>query len=217
MVTLDALAAGDADWLAGFLLGSSWPYHAGVIDEDEVADRLRQGYYDGPDVVTLIVSDGSRRIGLARVEDLDDDSPTFDLRIGAEHRGQGHGSAALRELTRWVFDTHDVERFEGTTRQDNVAMRSAFRSIGFVKEAHYRRGWPTPDGRLLDAIGYAMLRVDWETGTSTPVAWDDEPRDDGVPDGPSPTGWMTRALRPVPPRSVDATRHGRITQSSVTA
>jgi RimJ/RimL family protein N-acetyltransferase len=87
------------------------------------------------------------------VEDLHDPTPTFDLRIAAAPRGRGHGTAALRELAQWVFDTHDVERLEGTTRQDNVAMRRTFRAVGFVKEAHYRRGWPTHDGRLLDAVG----------------------------------------------------------------
>jgi hypothetical protein len=110
-----------------------------------------------------------------RVENLEDPTPTFDLRIAAAHRGRGHGTAALRELARWVFDTHDVERLEGTTRQDNVAMRRTFRAGGFVKEAHYRRGWPSRDGRLLDAVGYALLRTDWRGGTTTPVAWNGEP------------------------------------------
>jgi RimJ/RimL family protein N-acetyltransferase len=53
---------------------------------------------------------------------LEDPTPTFDLWIAAAHRGRGHGTAALRELARRVFDMHDVERLEGTTRQDNVAM-----------------------------------------------------------------------------------------------
>jgi len=54
--------------------------------------------------------------------------------------------------------------------------------VGFVKEAHYRRGWPTHDGRLLDAVGYALLRTDWRDGTTTPVDWNDEPE---AVDGPT--------------------------------
>jgi hypothetical protein len=54
-------------------------------------------------------------------------------------------------------------------------MRRTFRAGGFVKEAHYRRGWPTRDGRLLDAVGYALLSTDWRDGTTTPVDWNDEP------------------------------------------
>jgi hypothetical protein len=87
-----------------------------------------------------------------------------------------------------VFDTHAVERLEGTTRQDNVAMRRTFRAVGFVKEAHYRRGWPAPrrDGRLLDAVGYALLRTDWRDGTTTPVEWHDAPDALDGPAGCSP-------------------------------
>jgi RimJ/RimL family protein N-acetyltransferase len=175
MVRLEPMAAEHAAWLGEFLVGNSWPYHAGTVDRGVVAARLGQGYYGGPGRATLVVTDGATRVGMVRVEDLDDPSPTFDLRIAATHRGRGIGTAALWELARWVFETYDVERLEGTTRQDNVAMRRTFRAVGFVKEAHYRRGWPTPDGRLLDAVGYALLRVDWRDGTRTPVDWHDEP------------------------------------------
>jgi hypothetical protein len=38
-------------------------------------------------------------------------------------------------------------------------MRRTFLGVGFVKEAHYRCGWPDRDGRLHDAVGYALLRM----------------------------------------------------------
>jgi RimJ/RimL family protein N-acetyltransferase len=57
---------------------------------------------------------------------------------------------------------------------DNTAMRALFRANRFVKEAHYRQAWPDKDGVLHDAIGYAILRHDWLSGTVTPVNWDDE-------------------------------------------
>ena len=174
MVRLVPLAVEHVAWLGEFLVSHDWPFHAGTVDQDLVTERLRQGYYDGPGIATFVVTDGAQPVGLVRVEDLDDPTPTFDLRIAAAHRGRGHGAAALRELARWVFDTHDVERLEGVTRQDNVAMRRTFRAVGFVKEAHYRRGWPTRDGRLLDAVGYALLRTDWRDGTTSPVAFNDE-------------------------------------------
>jgi RimJ/RimL family protein N-acetyltransferase len=181
-VRLEPLAAEHATWLGEFLVSDDWPFHAGTVDRALVTARLRQGYYDGPGRATFLVTDGAQQVGVVRVEDLDDPTPTFDLRIAAAHRGRGHGTAALRELARWVFDAHDVERLEGTTRQDNVVMRRTFRAVGFVKEAHYRRGWPARDGRLVDAVGYALLRTDWRDGTTTPVDWDDEP--DTV-DGPT--------------------------------
>jgi RimJ/RimL family protein N-acetyltransferase len=45
---------------------------------------------------------------------------------------------------------------------------------GFVKEAHYRDGWPVAGGEPRASVGYAVLRRDHETGTTTPVPVDDE-------------------------------------------
>lgn len=44
-----------------------------------------------------------------------------------------------------------------------------------MKEAHYRDAWPGADGAVYDAAGYAILRRDWESGTTTVPHWDDEP------------------------------------------
>ena len=110
------------------------------------------------------------------LEDLDDDTPLFDLRLAEDVRGQGLGAPVLRALTRETFRRYPhVQRFEGVTRWDNVAMRRTFRRAGWVKEAHYRSAWPVPGGEPVDTIGYAMLRRDLEQGTTTPVPWDEEP------------------------------------------
>ena len=78
------------------------------------------------------------------------------------------------EVRRRVESGYHVQRVEATTRADNAAMRRALRRAGYAKEAHYRRAWPD-GGRVHDAVGYAVLRGDWETGVLTPVDWDDEP------------------------------------------
>jgi RimJ/RimL family protein N-acetyltransferase len=54
-------------------------------------------------------------------------------------------------------------------------MRRVFRNCGCVKEAHYRQAWPASGERFYDAVGYAILRTDWLSGTATPPEWDDEP------------------------------------------
>ena len=69
--------------------------------------------------------------------------------------------------------TMNVNRFEGQTREDNVAMRAVFLKSGWVKEAHYREGWPVDGGTPVASVAYAILRRDWENGTLTPVPWDD--------------------------------------------
>jgi RimJ/RimL family protein N-acetyltransferase len=96
------------------------------------------------------------------------------LRIAADHRGRGHGTAAVRWLTGTVFGGFpDATRIEGNTRHDNIPMRRTFAAAGYQKEARYREAWPGRDGLVHDSVGYAMLRRDWRDGTTTPVRWDD--------------------------------------------
>ncbi len=101
-------------------------------------------------------------------------SPLFDVRLAASHRGQGLGPLVVRAFTTLVFTRYpDVTHVEGQTREDDVTMRRTFVRAGFVKEAHYREAWPTFDAGPKAAIADATLRRDWETGTTTPVPWDD--------------------------------------------
>src|SRR5699024_5284407 len=117
---------------------------------------------------------GTQRIGLVVLEDLTDDAPLLDLRLSSEYRGKGLGVPVLRALTDRVFETMPrVRRFEGTTREDNVAMRKTFLRCKFVKEAHYRQGWPLEGGGALASVAYAILRDDWEAGTTTTFVWED--------------------------------------------
>lgn len=168
-------------WLVRFLVGDDWPFHAGTADEATVRQRLADGVYDGQHTAAfLLLAADEHVVGFARVDDLDDDTPELDLRLASAHRGRGLGTAAVRELSRWVFTATDASRFEGSTRQDNVAMRRAFVTAGFVKEAHHRAAWPAHDGSLRDTTVYALLRTDWEAGTTTPARWHDRPDIDGA-------------------------------------
>ncbi len=107
--------------------------------------------------------------------DLGDPTPMFDLRIAAASRGNGYGTETVRWLTSRIFSTWaDKERIEATTRADNWAMRAVLARCGYAKEAYYRQAWSSPKGAC-DAVGYAILRSDWSTGTTTPVSWGDEP------------------------------------------
>lgn len=165
----------DSDELVAFLTSHDWPFHAGGRpDATLVLDRVQSGYYDGDDVDTYWAMRDGERVGLVRLEDLDDDTPLFDVRIRSEDRGHGLGTQVVTWATGHLFTTcAHVRRVEATTRQDNVAMRHVLTRCGYVKEAHYRCAWPAPDGTVRDTVGYAILRTDWETGTTTPVQWDD--------------------------------------------
>jgi RimJ/RimL family protein N-acetyltransferase len=159
----------NADELVDFLTAEEWPFHgAPKPDPAKVRDQFGKGAYDD---AYWVVGDGAR-LGLVRLMDLDDGTPLFDLRVTAAARGRGVGEAAVRWLTAHVFTNYDTDRIEGTTRQDNHAMRRVFAKTGYVKEAHYREAWPSAEGPR-DSIGYAILRRDWATGTTTPVNWAD--------------------------------------------
>ncbi|MEV7546030.1 GNAT family N-acetyltransferase [Streptomyces sp. NPDC089915] len=176
-ITYEPFEPAHAERLAAFLSGDTWPFHgADVVGEAEARRWVAEGRYDGPDNRAFWITVAGERAGLIRLMDLCDPTPLFDLRIRAGYRGRGLGGAAVVWLTGYVFTGFpDVRRIEGTTRQDNAAMRRAFRRGGYVKEAHHRGAWPSSDGRLHDAVGYAVLRDDWISGTTTPADWDDEP------------------------------------------
>ncbi|MDH6129287.1 GNAT family protein [Kitasatospora sp. GP82] len=167
----------EADLLVDFLTRQSWPYHVfDSLSEELVRTNLAEGYYGSESTRTFWITDGKERVGLIRLEDLEGSTPMFDLRLAAEHCGRGIGGQSLGWLTRYLFTEFDeISRVEGTTRQDNTAMRRTFRSHGYVKEAHYRNAWPSSTGAVYDAIGYGILRRDWLSGSRTPVRWDDEP------------------------------------------
>jgi RimJ/RimL family protein N-acetyltransferase len=157
-----------ADDLAEFLLSSAWPFHAGVPTRTSVARQVADGYWDGPGARTFWI--GNK--GVVRLFDLDDGAPLFDLRIAERHRGRGLGSQAVEWLTDYLFTELPTNRIEATTRADNRAMRTILERHNYVLEACYRQTWPDLNGTLHDGVGYAVLRQDWATNTTTPVTWD---------------------------------------------
>jgi RimJ/RimL family protein N-acetyltransferase len=167
----------DRDTVIAFLTADEWPFHVRRRPTAEgVRAAIEAGAFDDEDHAAFWVVDGEQRVGLAVLEDLTDDTPLFDLRLAAAARGRGLGLAALRALTEHVFATRpQTVRFEGQTREDNVAMRRVFRRAGFVKEAHYREAWHVDGGTALASVGYGVLRRDWSSGSTTPLVWDDEP------------------------------------------
>ncbi|MGN9841510.1 GNAT family N-acetyltransferase [Nonomuraea sp. H19] len=174
-IEFSRISPGDAESLADFLAGEEWPYHAGTQDRETVRRRAAEGLYDDAETRTFWVLADGERAGLVKLQDLADDTPMFDLRVRHSWRGRGIGTQAVAWLTGYLFgELPAITRIEGTTRQDNHAMRAVFRKNGYAKESHYRESWPTPDGTCYDAVGYAILRRDWISGTVTLPNWADE-------------------------------------------
>lgn len=166
----------DREELVAFMTANEFPFHVGMRrSRDEVERSIVAGAFRDDDNDSYWVEHSDvGRIGVLRLEDLTEGTPMFDLRLGERMRGRGLGVEALRAATEHVFTTTpDVRRFEGQTREDNIAMRRTFLRCGFVKEAHYREGWPVSGGAPVASVAYAMLRRDWETGVTTTFTWED--------------------------------------------
>lgn len=166
----------DSEDLIAFLTSQDWPFHGhGRPDRERVLRGIESGFYESSNHRSFwALGPQGEKWGLIRLFDLDDipgGYPLFDLRIAESQRGQGLGFQAVKWLTSYLFETWpELQRVEGTTRVDNVAMRRAFVKSGYAKEGHYRKAW---DG--VDSIHYGILRQDWLSGGVTLVDWDDEP------------------------------------------
>ncbi|WP_425862707.1 GNAT family N-acetyltransferase [Arthrobacter sp. TWP1-1] len=171
-----SMTPADTDDVVTFLSSNRFPFHVQAAPEArDIRKSIEDGRFWNADTQGYWVVDGGIRIGLAALEDLQDEgAPLFDLRLEESSRGKGIGLAVVRALCNLVFTSMpEAMRLEGQTREDNIAMRKTFIRAGFLKEAHYRLAWPTNDGGHVASIAYAILRQDWESGTVTEFEWED--------------------------------------------
>ena len=154
----------DAQAVVEFLVGNEWPFHsASRLTLDGAA---AVNVFDG-DVATFWIREDGHSLGLVRLFDLDDvedGSPLFDLRIAEGHRGRGIGRQAVRWLTNHLFSTYPVlHRIEATTRHDNLPMQAVFAHCDYRLEGRLLEAWRNADGTRCDTLVYAILRSEHST------------------------------------------------------
>ncbi len=76
-----------------------------------------------------------------------------------EHRGQGHGTEAQRQLVDYLFSVLPIHRLEAATEVDNIAEQRALERVGFSREG-VRRAGRFRNGSWRDGVLYGMLRDD---------------------------------------------------------
>lgn len=168
----------DRQALVNFMTHHEFPFHGRPRPAaTDVEAAITAGAYRDEDNDSFWVEHSELgRVGFLRLEDLSDGAPLFDLRLDGSARGRGLGTEILRAATDHVFTTMpNVVRFEGQTREDNIAMRRTFVRCGWLKEAHYRDGWPVDGSAPVASVAYSILRRDWESGHTTTFVWDDLP------------------------------------------
>ncbi|MFZ5952851.1 MAG: GNAT family N-acetyltransferase [Candidatus Rifleibacteriota bacterium] len=167
----------DAERLINLISSEEWPFHgSGRPDPEKVRKWVADGDFEGEDNKTfwICLHGQDKPVGLIAIHELTDDTPIFDLRLRSCQRNKKLGPQILKWLAGYIFTQTDKLRVEGHTRADNLPMRKVFRACGWVKEAHHRKCWPDSNGQRFDAITYAVLKEDWQSGTTTPVNWHDE-------------------------------------------
>lgn len=157
---------------------NAFPFHTRPrATEEQARETVLGGRYWTADALGLWVDADGARIGIAVIDDLADithgGNPMFDVRLAEARRGRRLGVPMLRALIDLVFTRWpEITRFEGHTREDNLAMRATFRGARWVKEAYHREGWPVDGALPKSTVGYAALRRDWQSGTITPIVSD---------------------------------------------
>lgn len=172
------LKSSDKDKVFSILSQNDWAYHAGTkITRARFEKQFDGDYYNRKGVVTFIIEKAETVIGLVRIFDLgadekSDETPLFDIRIEEQNRQKGIGTEVVNQMIDYIFKTYPNKiRIEATTRIDNKGMRNVLEKCHFAKEAHYRNAWNGQEGKKYAAIGYGILRSDWENGEATKVDW----------------------------------------------
>lgn len=179
MVSLLDVRDDELEQLAVFLASDEWPFHGNPRPDEDTARRqvLEERRFTGPGARAWWIVEDGERVGVVALQELEDPTPVFDLRLAAAARGRGLGRRAVALLAERLFTETDKPRLEAHVRADNEAMRRCLAAAGpWVQEAHHRQAWPDAAGVMHDCVTYGLLRRDWETGRPTPVPPLDDPK-----------------------------------------
>ncbi|MFD5766352.1 GNAT family N-acetyltransferase [Streptomyces sp. NPDC127049] len=115
---------------------------------------------------------GGLPIGYAALtgQNIVDGAAQVEVVIAAEHRGRGHGAAALDALVDLAFGELPMYRLTAETHTDNSPALAVLAASGFVGEG-VRRAACFHRGRRHDLAVFSLLRPEWE-GLDRPRAWD---------------------------------------------
>lgn len=153
---------GDAEAAAGFLSRHNWPFHGRSTLTMDQARQIKLGPSD--QVRAFWIKEHGSAAGIVRIfdlEDYDQGSVMFDLRLAGDCRGPGIGRAAVAWVVDWLFAEYPtLFRIEAATRVDNHAMRRVLELNHFVQEGQLRQTWRSEDGSRHDTALYGRLRDD---------------------------------------------------------
>ncbi|TDU81585.1 acetyltransferase (GNAT) family protein [Prosthecobacter fusiformis] len=152
----------EGEAVASFLSCHTWPFHARSTLTVDLARKIKLG--PAAEVRAFWINEHGSPVGIVRIMDLDDSddgSVMFDLRLAGGSRGRGIGRAAVAWLVVWLFAEYPaLFRIEAATRIDNHAMRRVLELNHFVLEGQLRQTWRSEEGIRHDTALYGRLRHD---------------------------------------------------------
>lgn len=171
-VSFSQLKSKDYKSLEKWLCSDTWDYFGKTKLTPE--DLNESMFFNEKTKCFWVINEDRVKVGFLKIYDLQDPTPLFDIRLKTEFRSLGFGEKAVKWIVDYIFTTFtEINRVEAYTREDNLAMRKILNKSGFVKEAHHRKAWNSDTGILFDAVGYGILKEDWESNKLTPVNWKD--------------------------------------------
>lgn len=175
-VTLRPVNEDDLAWLASLRDGpaATGPHEwHGWSDSRREHKQWAESGLLGDHGGTLIIMHGADRVGSISWCRVQTGPTAFNRAIGIglapEFRGRGYGSAAQRQMARYLFAHTQANRVEATTEITNVSEQRALEKAGFTREG-VMRGTTFRQGVWHDQILYSVLRD--EVDLAEPAAED---------------------------------------------
>jgi RimJ/RimL family protein N-acetyltransferase len=163
-VTLRAQADEDFDLLYRIAADlDSWeergPEAPAPLTRAAYRQRLERAGSSGVDF--MICADG-RAVGRINLFGEDSLARTAEVGMALEPgaRGNGYGTAALRQIVEFAFDRRNLRRLHLVAIASNAAAIACYRKVGFVEEGR-RREHCWVRGHYEDEVLMGLLRDEW--------------------------------------------------------
>lgn len=138
------------------------------IDTDVAIPKTKEKFENAPDgkepYFRLRTIDGDELIGFVVIHSIEWNNRSGLLAIGiggAENRGKGYGTDALRVILRYAFRELNLDRVGLDVIDYNHRAIKAYERVGFKHEGAMRSA-VFRDGKKYDRVIMGILREEWE-------------------------------------------------------